>query len=227
MAYIVETTTLQEIKDAAPETIWTSVLTCWWTHRATDLRTLPNGLPCDPRGGVLMMDDGQSFLTRAEANPDHYGKHGLAAFIASHNDNCVVSCDDTRNTCLRSWQEYNDLLDHQRPGIVDAMAFEIHGAAGTMVKRDTYPMPEDGWVCFHCGERFTTVGTAEDHFGARPSDMAACLIKVGEERGLVMELRRVQAELREIKDNVCAVCSQKMANKQALADHKWLRHKVR
>ena len=107
------------------------------------------------------------------------------------------------------------------------MAFGIHGAAGTMVKQDTYPMPEDGWVCFHCGERFTTVGTAEDHFGARPTDMAACLIKVGEERGLVMELRRVQAELREIKDNVCAVCSQKMANKQALANHKWLRHQVR
>ena len=107
------------------------------------------------------------------------------------------------------------------------MAFDIHGVAGTMVKQDTYPMPADGWVCFHCGERFTTVGTAEDHFGARPRDMAACLIKVGEERGLVMELRRVQAELREIKDNVCAVCSQKMANKQALANHKWLRHQVR
>ena len=107
------------------------------------------------------------------------------------------------------------------------MAFEIQGAAGTMVKQDTYPIPEGGWVCFHCGERFTTEGTAEDHFGARPTDMAACLIKVGGERGLVMELRRVQAELREVKDNVCAVCSQKMANKQALADHKWLLHQVR
>ena len=112
MPYIVEATTLQEIKHAAPETIWYSVHTCWWTHRSTDLRKLPNGLPCDPRGGVLMMDEGQSFLTSAEANPDHYGKHGLAAFIASHNDNCVVSSDDHRNTCLRSWQEYNDLLDH-------------------------------------------------------------------------------------------------------------------
>ena len=66
--------------------------------------------------------------------------------------------------------------------------------------QDSYPKPKDGWVCFHCGERFTTLGTAEDHFGARPTDMAACLIKVGEERGLVMELRRVQAELRELRD---------------------------
>ena len=93
--------------------------------------------------------------------------------------------------------------------------------------QDTYPMPADGWVCFHCGERFTTVGAAEVHFGARPTDMAACLIKVGEERGLVMELRRVQAELRELRDNACAICGQELANKQALADHKWLRHQIR
>ena len=33
MPYIVEATTLQEIKDAAPETIWYSVQTCWWTHK--------------------------------------------------------------------------------------------------------------------------------------------------------------------------------------------------
>ena len=91
----------------------------------------------------------------------------------------------------------------------------------------TYLSPEDGWVCFHCGERFTTVGSAEDHFGARPTDMAACLIKVGEERGLVMALRRVQAELRELRDNTCAICSQDPKNKRALADHKWLVHMVR
>ncbi len=58
-------------------------------------------------------------------------------------------------------------------------------------------------------------------------DMAACLVKVGDERGLVMELRRVQAELRELRDNVCATCNQELANKRAFADHKWLRHQVR
>lgn len=111
MPYIIESITLQEIKDAIPDTIWYSVNTCWWTHRETDLRTLPNGIPCDPRGGVLMMDDGKSFLTAAEANPAHYGVHGLKTFIASHNDNCIISSDDRRNTCMRSWKEYNDLLD--------------------------------------------------------------------------------------------------------------------
>ena len=68
--------------------------------------------------------------------------------------------------------------------------------------QETYPMPTDGWVCFHCGERFTTPGGAEDHFGARPTDTAACLIKVGEERGLVMALRRSQAEVRELRKGV-------------------------
>ena len=58
----------------------------------------------------------------------------------------------------------------------------------TDVPQETYPMPADGWVCFHCGERFTTPGGAQDHFGARPTDMAACLIKVGSERGLVVQL---------------------------------------
>ena len=57
---------------------------------------------------------------------------------------------------------------------------------------DTYPYPVSGpgWVCFHCGERFTTPGSAEDHFGESPDKTAACRIKVGEERGLVMALRR-------------------------------------
>ena len=62
--------------------------------------------------------------------------------------------------------------------------------------KDYYPTPKDGWVCFHCGERFTTPGSAQDHFGARPEDMAACRIKVGEERGLVMALRQAQDQIR-------------------------------
>ncbi len=111
MPYIIKSITLQEIKDSEPKTIWYSMNTCWWTHRSTDLRTLPNGLPCDPRGGVLMMAEAEAFIFDAEANPAHYGKHELTAFIAAHNDNCIVSQNDSRNTCLRSWQEYNDILD--------------------------------------------------------------------------------------------------------------------
>ena len=113
MPYIIERTTLEDIKAEAPGTIWHSVNTCWWTHRSGDLCSVdnkPDGLPCDPRGGMLMMADGGEFLAGAEARPDFYGEHGLDAFIAAHNDNCVVSRSDHRSTCLRTWEEYNDLL---------------------------------------------------------------------------------------------------------------------
>jgi len=68
---------------------------------------------------------------------------------------------------------------------------------------ETYPMPKDGWTCFHCGERFTTWGSAQDHFGATQESQAGCLIdRVALEdgtntqrgRGLLMELRKVEAE---------------------------------
>ncbi len=54
----------------------------------------------------------------------------------------------------------------------------------------------EGWQCFHCGEVFTTVGGARDHFGADPTKDPGCLIKVkvGDERGLEMELRKVEGE---------------------------------
>ncbi len=70
------------------------------------------------------------------------------------------------------------------------------------MSEDTYSMPSDGWVCFHCGERFTTPGAARDHFGERPDDGLACRIKAGEERGLVMALRRSQAETVEARTMV-------------------------
>ena len=88
-------------------------------------------------------------------------------------------------------------------------------------------MPSDGWVCFHCGERFKTPGGAADHFGRRPSNTAGCLIKAGEERGLLLEIRRLEAEVRELVDNTCRLCDQAPLSKRALANHKWLAHKMR
>ncbi len=62
-------------------------------------------------------------------------------------------------------------------------------------KGDTYKKPKDGWICFHCGEIFTTVGGAGDHFGAKSSNQVACRIKLGDERGLVMALRKAEAAI--------------------------------
>ena len=113
MAVIIKATTLEDVRRDKPDTIFFSVNTCWWTHRRQDLRQIQgSGLPCDPRGGMLMeTPDPEAFLKAAEEEPETYGKHGLDAFVAAHNDNCVVSPVDRRNTCLRTWEEYNDLLD--------------------------------------------------------------------------------------------------------------------
>lgn len=58
-----------------------------------------------------------------------------------------------------------------------------------------------GWQCFHCGEVFTTIGSAQDHFGADPSKKPGCMIKVapGDERGLLMELRKAEDELNRLR----------------------------
>ncbi len=57
----------------------------------------------------------------------------------------------------------------------------------------------EGWQCFHCGEVFTTVGSAEDHFGGQQGALTGCQIKAGDERGLLMALRQVQNKIAELE----------------------------
>ena len=68
-----------------------------------------------------------------------------------------------------------------------------------------YP-PPNGWTCYHCGETFTTWGSAEDHFGKTPASKPGCLLKVqfGNERGLEMELRKVESDRDEWKARALA-----------------------
>ena len=79
------------------------------------------------------------------------------------------------------------------------MTAPIHALTLSQADCANYAMPPDGWVCYHCGERFTTPGAAGDHFGVRPGDGLACRIKAGEQRGLVMALRKAQAEHHEAR----------------------------
>lgn len=63
-----------------------------------------------------------------------------------------------------------------------------------MTTDETYNPPPLGCTCFHCGETFTTPGTARDHFGAAPMAQPGCMVKVshGGERGLLMALRKAE-----------------------------------
>lgn len=70
---------------------------------------------------------------------------------------------------------------------------------------ETYPMPEHGWTCYYCGETFTTVGVARDHFGATPAQEPGCLIdyRVQYERGGVPEHGRgLLIALRKAEENL-------------------------
>lgn len=62
--------------------------------------------------------------------------------------------------------------------------------------------PKHGWTCFHCGETFTTVGAARDHFGADPDKEPGCLARVqlGPERGLLMLVRKLEEEVGRLND---------------------------
>ena len=61
------------------------------------------------------------------------------------------------------------------------------------------PADGHGWRCFHCDEVFLTPGAAQDHFGSTPLSRPGCQIKAGEERGLLMELRRLEDEVMRLR----------------------------
>jgi hypothetical protein len=118
--------TLEQVRAANPKMIWYGANTCWWTHLAEDLREASRlgrqALPSDPRGGMLFETiNVEAFLRAAEESPDHYGKHGLAAFMAAHHRNCligravtdsvIVLATSARPWCMPTWQEYNEAID--------------------------------------------------------------------------------------------------------------------
>lgn len=113
--YTGKVTSIEQVLADKPTTIWYGATTCWWTHKEEHLNRHPEaGLPCDPRGGVLFQtNQAEEFLKAAEANAEHYGKHGIKAFLAAHNDNMAVSETIPQPTCFRTWDEYNAILDAQ------------------------------------------------------------------------------------------------------------------
>lgn len=105
---------LAKIKEmaAASSLLRYAMHTCWWgMEDAPWYKTSPTGgLPCDPRGSVLMQTEKPlDFIAQAEANPSHYGKYGLRTFLLSYHG-CVTT-DDGRPTSLEKWAQYEALID--------------------------------------------------------------------------------------------------------------------
>jgi hypothetical protein len=110
---VVERVTLADVRAAQPEMIYYGAVTTWWTHDPKHLNTLEHGLPCDPRGGVLFQtDDVEGFLTAAEANAAHYGRHGLAAFVGAHALNCLTNSGAP--WCTETFEEINHAIDQSK-----------------------------------------------------------------------------------------------------------------
>jgi hypothetical protein len=69
-------------------------------------------------------------------------------------------------------QETSDWKSAWSPRCVELLEW----AAGTIERREaTYRKPKEGWICFHCGERFLTYDEAKAHFGETPDALTRCV----------------------------------------------------
>jgi len=113
MRFVDETTLAmieQIARDKPNSHVVYSVGTCWWKIGDPIYSKDGSGLPCDPRGALLMeCHDLAGFLKNAKENVSHYGKHGMRAFVAAYHGNVLT--DDHKPTCFESWDDYNKLIE--------------------------------------------------------------------------------------------------------------------
>ena len=85
--------------------------TCWW--KVGDPIYQKSGLPCGPRGEMLMeTDNPMRFINDAMNNPRHYGEYGLKAFVSGYHGN-LITIDKELPSSFDSWDKYNLLLKLQ------------------------------------------------------------------------------------------------------------------
>ncbi|CAA7621097.1 hypothetical protein [Magnetospirillum sp. UT-4] len=124
MILIVPIVDFDQVKRSVQPTAYFAMNTCWWTDNPGHLGRMEtgvgHGLPCGPRGEGLMTAPLREFLAAAKANPAHYGKHGLRAFMAAYHGNCLKEdATGARPWSLQTWVEYNaalDAMDGVEPG---------------------------------------------------------------------------------------------------------------
>lgn len=120
MYQVLELVTLDSLLTFPPHMIFYGANHLWWTSNPKDLREtdpvikdgrtiVPGGIPCDPLGGVLFQTQNVSnWLDKAKEKPEHFGKHGLRAFMLAHHGNLTWK---GRDWCFKTWDEYNRVLD--------------------------------------------------------------------------------------------------------------------
>ena len=96
--------------------IYYAMQTCWWGHSAQHIGALPSsnpefgGMPCDPRGAVLMQTDTwRNFLTTSrEKHEAESPRFGLARFMAGHHLNAFN--EGGAHWSANRWIEYEAAL---------------------------------------------------------------------------------------------------------------------
>lgn len=90
---------------------------------------------------------------------------------------------------------------------------------------DTYPTPEHGWVCFHCGEAFpgTFAGgrMAAQHFGSHTDAIPGCRLRMrAGEKSLLRRIRWLEEQLCTLRNRVISEDTDKDREMHAMtADH--------
>lgn len=77
------------------------------------------------------------------------------------------------------------------------------------------PQPVEGWVCFHCKERYDTYELAYAHFATEPNNTPFCLV-TPRDLTLAAELRKVRLERNYLDGMLDAIkiIETKMINKK-------------
>ena len=72
--------------------------------------------------------------------------------------------------------DFNELKDKLSKLTEEQLSDIVSHVNGLTPGNDTYAPPKDGWLCFHCGERFRTVNGARLHFGETPDTVPKCFL---------------------------------------------------
>ena len=89
-----------------------------------------------------------------------------------------------------------DDLPRQRP---DETPEQVTARQAAWSEAGSYPRPEHGWTCFHCGETFHVMALAAAHFGSDPAFHQTLCQIAKQERGLGAALRKAEAELERLR----------------------------
>ena len=115
-------------------------------------------------------------LERHGMLPEEYAEEVLAEIDALRAELTAATAARAEAERLLSHRTKNmqRWIDHHNARADDAERERDEARGRLQRQADVYERPNEGWVCYHCGERFLSPGSAEVHFGTRPTGLVRC-----------------------------------------------------